>query len=142
MYWTDAHTTSIKRANLDGSDVEVLIILGSSFPLGIAVDPFEGKMYWSEGDKIRRANLDGSNIEDVVTTGLVKAWGIALDLLALPGDCNLDGTLNLDDHLSLVGCTAGPGTNSPPGCNCADANYDGSVDLKDFAAFQVGFDSP
>ena len=80
MYWTDGSTDNIKRANLDGSNVEDLITTGLRDPRGIALDVSEGKMYWIEWgtDKIKRANLDGSNIEDLVTTGLVKPIGIAL----------------------------------------------------------------
>jgi sugar lactone lactonase YvrE len=83
MYWTDwpAVTAHIKRANLDGSDVEY-ILTGLNGPWGLALDVPGGKMYWTEfgSDKIRRANLDGSNVEDLVTTGLSHLAGIALDL--------------------------------------------------------------
>ena len=36
--------------------------------VGIAVDPDEGKLYWTETEsgKIQRANLDGSSVEDLV----------------------------------------------------------------------------
>ena len=94
MYWTDrdrldgadpAGRSSIRRANLDGSNPETLILGGNTIKEYIALDISGGKMYWTEwdylatDDKIRRANLDGSNIEDLVT-GLKGPRGIALDV--------------------------------------------------------------
>ena len=72
MYWTDAGTATIQRANLDGSQVENLVTAGLDFPLGLALDVGQGKMYWTDDgtDKIQRANLDGSQVENLVTTGL------------------------------------------------------------------------
>ena len=86
MYWTDptSDTDKIRRANLDGSNIEDLITTGLSEPEGIALDMAGGKMYWTDPspntDKIRRANLDGSNVEDLVTTGLGHPEDIALNV--------------------------------------------------------------
>ena len=38
MYWVDAGTDKIQRANLDGSQVEDLVTTGLSAPRGIALD--------------------------------------------------------------------------------------------------------
>jgi DNA-binding beta-propeller fold protein YncE len=63
MYWADAQ--SIRRANLDGTSVEVLA--AAEFPVGIALDTAAGKVYWSSPNSyIRRANLDGTAVEDVL----------------------------------------------------------------------------
>ncbi len=79
IYWTDAWTGKIQRANLDGSGVEDLIMPGGA-PFGLALDPGAGKMYWTgfELNKIQRANLDGSGVEYLVTLG-EGAFGLALD---------------------------------------------------------------
>ena len=72
MYWTDwdNFTDRILRANLDGSNVEILIPTGSGLltPNGIALDVVGQKMYWTDylTNSIQRANLDGSNIEILV----------------------------------------------------------------------------
>ncbi len=83
MYWTDwsSGTSNIRRADLDGSNIEVLLT-GLSGPYGIDLDVPAGKMYWTEFSikKVRRANLDGTSVEDLVTTGLSHPTGIALDL--------------------------------------------------------------
>ena len=66
----------IRRANLDGSGVETIVTNLNT--IGIAVDPDEGKLYWTETEsgKIQRANLDGSSVEDLV--GGLTPWGLAL----------------------------------------------------------------
>ena len=86
MYWADwgtggdLGTAKIQRVNLDGSNVEDVVI-GLDKPFGLALDVAGGKVYWTDtfAAKIQRANLDGSNIE---TLALVTAspWGLALDV--------------------------------------------------------------
>jgi len=80
IYWTEPNLGQIKRANLDGSNVEVALD-GVITPGGLALDVPAGKMYWTEDgtDKIRRANLDGSGIEDVVTSGIDVPRMLELD---------------------------------------------------------------
>ena len=88
MYWAerggDNLTGKIKRAKLDGSDIETLIVSGN--PAAIALDVTGGKMYWTDDvpppakDTIQRANLDGTDVEELVTEGLDGPLGIALDV--------------------------------------------------------------
>ena len=82
IYWSDKSTGKIYRVNLDGSNVEDLVIQGLDESTDIALDVVSGKMYWTnyDTDQIQRANLDGSNIEDLVTQGLDGPAGIALDV--------------------------------------------------------------
>ena len=84
IYWTDAGSNKIQRANLDGSQIENLVSIGLHSPEGLALDAAAGKIYWSDFgiDKIQRANLDGSNVEDIVATGLSSPGGLALDAAA------------------------------------------------------------
>jgi hypothetical protein len=90
MYWTESGTSQqyykLRRANLDGSDVEDVIPTSMlTRPAGIALDLSSGKVYWAEGalgdasGKIRRADLDGMNIENLVTVG-VNTFGLELDV--------------------------------------------------------------
>jgi sugar lactone lactonase YvrE len=82
MYWLDMSDNNIKRADLDGSNVETLVT-GLTDPRSMTVDHGAGKIYWTDygTDKIQRANLDGSNVEDLIT-GLTNPTGIALDTTA------------------------------------------------------------
>ncbi len=77
IYWTEWEeispgaeelTDTIQRANLDGSNVEVLV-RGLYIPQTITLDIDGGKMYWTNWppvDNIQRANLDGTNVEDLI----------------------------------------------------------------------------
>ena len=68
VYWTNAGTSTIGRANVDGSGADQRFITDTSspqgFPQGMAVDA--GHIYWSNAgagtNAIARANLDGSGI--------------------------------------------------------------------------------
>ena len=88
LYWTDARTRKIQRANLDGSQVED-VLAGMVLPTRLALDVAAGKLYWVDagirGDagtgRIQRANLDGSQVEDVLT-GLDDPGSLALDVAA------------------------------------------------------------
>ena len=124
IYWTDRdrfdHTdpagrSSINRANLDGTNIETLILSSSSIKEYIALDIAGGKMYWTEWTgttgKIQRANLAGNpNVEDLVTGLTWEVRGIALDIpqgKMYWGDkdklqcANLDGS-NVQDLLRTV----------------------------------------
>jgi len=85
LYWTMAHPAPlILRANLDGSDVETVLIPGPYPPVGIDLDPVRGKVYWTQSgtDQVLRADFDGSNQETLVTGEENQAHGLALDLRA------------------------------------------------------------
>src|SRR6267154_494332 len=78
IYWTNMGTSpatndgSIERADLDGSNREVIVPRGATFtPKQIQLDKANGKLYWGdrEGMRVMRCNLDGSLIETLVETG-------------------------------------------------------------------------
>jgi len=85
IYWAEQCNRKIERANLDGSEREVLVNTGPGFggPRGLTLDIFSNKMYWTDctNDKIRRANLDGSVVEDLVTNTVFPRF-ISLDLIS------------------------------------------------------------
>ncbi|GJC80608.1 3-hydroxyacyl-CoA dehydrogenase-like protein LAM1 [Colletotrichum liriopes] len=99
MYWTNmgssfkTNSGSIERANLDGSDRQIIVpegTIGVFTPKQITIAKDSRKLYWCdrEGMKVMRANLDGSNLEVLISTGETederldqRRWcvGIAVD---------------------------------------------------------------
>ena len=77
IYWADISGGPIQRANLNGSQYQVLLNTASLG--GIALDVPRNKIYWTNPvqGKIQRASLDGSPPEDFVT-GLESPNGIAI----------------------------------------------------------------
>ncbi len=79
VYWTDGRMRSLRRANLDGSDVENLVTSLTGMT-GVALDPGSGWVFWGrpvEG-AIQRLNLNTMTIDDVVT-GVTGATDVAYD---------------------------------------------------------------
>jgi hypothetical protein len=78
MYWGDAGSGTIRRANLDGSNQEILI-RGLSEPPGIALDVADNALYWTDalGNDIGRAKLDGTG-QEILVTDLNMPTSIAL----------------------------------------------------------------
>ena len=83
LYWTEktSETTGrIRRANLDGSNVEVVKELTSA-PFGIAIDTANRKLYLTNAwGKIQRMNLDGTDFQPNLITDLEDPKHIALDV--------------------------------------------------------------
>ena len=70
VYWTERDSSdggTIKRSNLDGTGVEVLLTQ-PNIPRSIVVDTVRKKLYWinSFETKIQGADLNGENIETVI----------------------------------------------------------------------------
>lgn len=80
LYWVESIPTDvIRRASLDGSNVEDLVSL-SNDPAGIDLDLASNKMYWTErfSNRVQRANLDGTDVETVVMDA-VEPRGLRID---------------------------------------------------------------
>ena len=84
LYWTEKtgdSTGRIRRSNLDGSNVTLVKAL-TSVPLGIAMDPTQGKLYLTNSwGKIQRMNLNGTAFEPNFITGLDVPTDIAMDVI-------------------------------------------------------------
>lgn len=79
IYWTDALTRKIQRANLDGSQVEDVADAGGGVARGIVLDGSGGLMYWGAAGRIRRATLEGKDAVDVLQAPILTSRGLALD---------------------------------------------------------------
>jgi low density lipoprotein receptor-related protein 5/6 len=82
LYFADRGTpsldASLKRADLDGGNLE--IIISGIAPAYLEVDPISAKIYYSHGARISRANLDGTGAELIHSAATDTVRGIALDL--------------------------------------------------------------
>ncbi|AQT67770.1 Gluconolactonase [Anaerohalosphaera lusitana] len=81
VYWTDSASDTIERANLDGSNKEVLVSSGLAMPSGLELDVSEGKMYWVDtgNNHVRCANLDGTQ-DEILVRSLDNPIDLKLDL--------------------------------------------------------------
>lgn len=83
MYWVDYALGVIRRANLDGSDVETLVS-GIKEVFDLDIDFAEGKMYWvrcGAGNQsvMERSNLDGSQRERLAWAGTHCFAAVTID---------------------------------------------------------------
>jgi len=62
-------------------------------------------------------------------------WPGAAAEAPLPGDCDGDGDVDLDDLADFEPCLRGPGGGLAHGCDCFDFDANSDVDLFDFAEF-------
>src|SRR4029079_16465992 len=115
IYWANANTHTIARANLDGTgDNQGFIKVAGGFPNGVAVDG--AHIYWTVPDAntigrdnthctapaatpIGRANIDGTGVNHSFITGAAGPEGLAVDSAHLywtNGDSGTIGRANLD----------------------------------------------
>lgn len=62
--------------------------------------------------------------------------------LAVNGDCDGDGDVELDDYRCFHDCMTGPGGGAGGSCSEFDWDIDDDVDLREFADIQNGFTGP
>ena len=81
VYWIDNIEHKVKRANMDGSNVEDLVTTDIIWTVEIDLDLKNDKIYWSDfsAQNIKRCDLDGGNVEIVVDENTIQ--GINRDLL-------------------------------------------------------------
>ena len=83
VYWTQKtsdRTGKVQRANLDGTDVQLVKDL-TSVPHGIVLDTASSKIYLTNSwDKVQRMNLDGTNFQPNLITSLSSPKDIAVDV--------------------------------------------------------------
>ncbi|MBK9126314.1 MAG: M6 family metalloprotease domain-containing protein [Phycisphaerales bacterium] len=83
-----------------------------------------------------------ANADCTAAGGLTWTEGLACDpnpCTLMPGDCDGDFDVDIDDFADFVPCFFGPELPLGTGCECFDLDPDTDVDLVDFAAFQRAF---
>ncbi len=81
IYWSIS-SGPIRAGNLDGTgSAASLFTKGGSEPLGVAIDPAAGKIYWADfgAGTIRVANLNGTGSPSTLFTGEITPYGLAID---------------------------------------------------------------
>ncbi|UCG16201.1 MAG: S8 family serine peptidase [Phycisphaerales bacterium] len=79
--------------------------------------------------------LDGWTLRIAEATGPPPGCNV-------PGDCDFDGDVDLDDFVLFAACLSGPATGTAVSCDYADIDGDGHADLRDFAWFQMAIIDP
>lgn len=144
IYWTDNVAATIRRANLDGSNVELLMPTQAHAPRGIRLDLVNQWIYWGQDyndeptiGRIMRMRYDGTFSEVVVwELGLVNDLLLVPDSATpnCPGDVNGDGAVDLADLATLLSNFGGTG-----GAAAGDIDGDGDIDLADLATLLANF---
>lgn len=118
VYWTDYVIDAVCRADLDGTDFEILWVAGANHnPRGITLDLANGKMYWGQDNdfeatsgRIMRADLDGLNAEILIN------------------DIGLPNYLQFVSERTCVADLSGSSDPNDPGYGVPD----GTIDASDF----------
>ena len=118
VYWTEqtgARSGRIRRANLNGTNVQLVRALTSA-PQGLTVDASNGKLYLTNAwGKVQRMNLDGTGFQPNLIVNLNSPQGVAVDVAAKRvywterssiRRANLDGS-NIQDVVTGLGGPAG-----------------------------------
>jgi len=148
------HPAYILSYPLDGSAPAEILLQWDGSSEGvkingpIALDKVGGRLYWGNRTPHSYATFNSAFLDDFSSITLHNegangghADGIAFFRNPMPGDCDQDGRILFSDLDRLVKCSSGEGVAITGGCECADSDLDGDVDLADFAAYQLAFDT-
>ncbi|MCK4660838.1 MAG: hypothetical protein KAV82_15065 [Phycisphaerae bacterium] len=106
---------------------------------GITVQPTGGGTVTVSLSNVVAAHTTGPPDGALFDIASIGAGSVVLTV-ALPGDFNGDGDVDLTDFAQFGACMTGP-DNDPvaPGCDMFDFDWDDDVDTDDFGGFQVAF---
>ncbi len=82
LYFTDpGYGDQVSRIDLDGSNLQSIINFPAIVdPRALAIDPINGKAYYSSGGALQRVNFDGSSQQSLGASGGSVPTDIALDV--------------------------------------------------------------
>jgi sugar lactone lactonase YvrE len=85
LYWTSAKSHSILQSDLDGTNQQTFLQLGSLDPGALVVDPIRGYIFWTDvgasNKRIERAYLNGTGRRAVVDSMLKVPLSLSLDFV-------------------------------------------------------------
>lgn len=81
IYWTDDEVRAIRRAQVDGSSSQFIVVSQVSHPDGIAVDWVARNLYWTDTgtDRIEVTRLNGTMRKILISEDLDEPRAIVLD---------------------------------------------------------------
>lgn len=106
-----------------------------------ALDPVQVYEPVSNDVAYGRANYFSGLCDSKILRGTLSDF-VTVRPVAIAGDCDEDGDIDMADFLKFQTCFTGSGGTLEPGCECADFDDDGDVDLSDFWNFQTSFTGP
>jgi hypothetical protein len=140
-----------RKPNIDGLAATILLSLGLC-STALAQDDFDldwwtldggGAVFTTGGDFELSGTIGQPDAGDVMTGGAFELtggfWAGRVPGPGIPGDCDGDGDVDLDDYALFAGCLSGPQGGITADCGCFDDDRDLDVDLLDFVAFQLAF---
>ena len=140
-------------SNLPLPKIVFLFMLTLSYAAG-AGDPQAFDIPWYtidggggtfEGRQFTVSGTIGQPDAGVMTGGgfeLSGGFWAAATVVQLPGDCEHDGDVDLDDYACFFACALGPGQGLLPDCAKFDLDDDGDVDIADYSYFETQFKGP
>ena len=132
---------------------QLAIIVAATAIVCLAGEPLAIPWYTIDGGGVMRSESNDGRFALSGTIGQPDAGemfggdGVRFTLTGgfwfgvVPGDCNANGFMDLGDHAIFVDCmTHFPSDIAPrPGCECADIDNSGTIDLRDFKDNQQRF---
>ncbi|CAG0878905.1 unnamed protein product [Cyprideis torosa] len=80
LYVADSLGQKIDVFELDGRHHGIVLSHNLSSPSDVALDPLEGLMFISDGDRIVRSHMDGSLTQHIIKDVIYRVLGVAVDL--------------------------------------------------------------
>ena len=81
IFWADLDAHKISRAFINGSQTEVIVDVGVTYPDGLAVDWVADNIYWTDSflERIECSRLDGRYRKTLIWKNLTEPHSLALD---------------------------------------------------------------
>ena len=133
----------IPRVDTDGNHLRSITHPDLTGPQGVAFDDrghlFSASFYQ---DQIVEFDPGGNYVRTITDGGLDIPRSMSFIPVAVAGDTDGDGDVDLADYVRLIACVGQPGVTVDASCGRSDLDDDGDVDLADVIGLQALFTGP